>query len=784
MDARGQALPQAHAAYVTQTGEYHPLEVDEKGRAALPVDLADVALLGHAENRSAPQSVWNPGPLPADSTLVLPDWIELTGTLNAQGLPTDASTQIWRVSHQDHLRAVDATAASQSVRARIIRDGFSERDSWVQTDSIGGFLFPRVHPENSASLYLPGSFLSMNEVLAPGTRQASIAAYRVPYVRARILWADTREPVLGSLSLGLVEGLTGELRSRSVRANPEGIVELGLDVTPTERATAGSRFIQLRLTCKAQGATEQSFELDLEGTSLPFDWGDLLMRRSESRRTVIVRGPDGKPVADAWVSQDRQQAATDASGRAVLPGLGPGPLFVSAPGFQVARVPSGELPVDDKPIEVHLERGTRLLIRASLGPGDAAADTPLALRMTYRATDIERLYGAPLESGWPSPVVLQRLPWVLSDDFLPGGSYQAKVEWRQDALLVSPVPPGVLDLTLCDFLGSPLAAQSVTVPEDADEVRVELKAPPASTGRVRLTGGILEQFPIPSLDAGLRRLDVPAERSFPITHPFLLGPLAPGRYSIVLGLPGLPTVMREFDLHPGEQEWELPVGGGRMVYCTWPAEQRAPEVLLAHFPDGTVRAPELLTEDSATIHGLPEGAFQLEAQFGLERWTTQVTADQQRKSSCLKAEVRCRGALNQRPQSVGPGPTRLLLLFGVTSTAQDGPASCGEPSSLAPGGNDPCLVEYTKNAAQSLQISYPLQPGPVRLRVYLYERRAARPRQEADVVYWQGTPCGFRWIRGSARLRLYRGPAGALAAREGLPHPIPAPGSPGPQGET
>jgi hypothetical protein len=255
---------------------------------------------------------------------------------------------------------------------------------------------------------------------------------------------------------------------------------------------------------------------------------DLTLDRADGVIRGVVTGPDGKPLADAWVSAHQDLAALLASrtGGGGAPGPPPGrrPSGATSEGRMLTvhsteRGARGEVPLSAPPVLTDaqgrfelrgLERAPyEVIAEGAAGAlrGRAAAVVPDAT-VALRATGLSTVAGT--VRGPRGPVALFTVelegPTRAQRSFTGGafqlgrvepGAYTVRVRSRdgnaEAAVKVAPGAPTTVDLALVanavvtgvaiDETGAPLAGVPVAVVDQSgSEVRIVLDGPPAVTG--------------------------------------------------------------------------------------------------------------------------------------------------------------------------------------------------------------------------------------------------------------------------------------------------------------
>jgi protocatechuate 3,4-dioxygenase beta subunit len=241
-------------------------------------------------------------------------------------------------------------------------------------------------PETGAEVMLAGEEgLRGRAVFFPGDagpRTVTLASPRI--VTGRIVDAATRRPIAGALVW------TSEAEART---GADGAFRIPAGSGPGLRIGAvaaghGRRWLAL----PSWGTNVVTLALPAAGSlirSTDMDAAERLRTPAEelpSTRVLLGRvlGPDGRPVAGAWVETARMLAAeTDGEGRFRLAGLGPGAtvsLRARAPGLR-GSAPSSVVSRDGipEPLEIRLAPAAALDGRVTDAAGRPAAGVPVLL---------------------------------------------------------------------------------------------------------------------------------------------------------------------------------------------------------------------------------------------------------------------------------------------------------------------------------------------------------------------------------------------------------------------
>ncbi|MEZ6019131.1 MAG: sigma-70 family RNA polymerase sigma factor, partial [Planctomycetota bacterium] len=667
LDAAGRAPAHGRASYVTQAGEYHVLSVDARGRAFLPPGLADVTLLGSGDATSAPITLWNSGPLAPETILELPDRLDLSGTLYVDGQPGPAGVAIELKSQQEHLDAVLQTGAGQPVRARIQMDGFVEAVHWSTTDANGRFHFEGLHPGNADRLRLPDSFRTDVGLIPAGTTRLELESTRLPYVRARFLWEDSREPYPHPISWNRLEAHSGTMGWKIMTPAPDGTVELGIPLRSPENPALGLLYGQAVLQANPPMGVMQEFARALTPEQLPLDWGDLLVHRPAPGRAFEVVDETGMPVSGGVVAWPGKSAHLDTDGRVQIPGGLKGPIWFAGPGLGVQILTGEQLPEPGGPArKVTLSPAASLTVTSPVEPQRYQSSTPAILRTSYTGPVLAGWFGieeGAFEGDWPNAALMQQLARIRIQRFLLDGGREVQIEWRQAAMVLSPLPPGgAVEVALTDWLDSVLARQIVEIPQDPAQLALTLAPPPATYGFVQLDGLDERGESVGSCQVRLALPETPP-RTARMSLPCTLGPLAVGKYMLTMQADRRREVVREIEVVPGNQVLTLAMDASHPLRCEWPSDQAAPEALTVTCADGTQVDVTSWKDGCATFEGLPGEPCQLHVQFGLHALVLPVHAAQTEITLPSRVSGAVQVQWKRRPRAQLTEKNHLLLIF-------------------------------------------------------------------------------------------------------------------------
>ncbi|MEZ5973340.1 MAG: hypothetical protein R3E96_00450 [Planctomycetota bacterium] len=90
-------------------------------------------------------------------------------------------------------------------------------------------------------------------MIPAGTTRLELESTRLPYVRARFLWEDSREPYPHPISWNRLEAHSGTMGWKIMTPAPDGTVELGIPLRSPENPALGLLYGQAVLQANYDG---------------------------------------------------------------------------------------------------------------------------------------------------------------------------------------------------------------------------------------------------------------------------------------------------------------------------------------------------------------------------------------------------------------------------------------------------------------------------------------------------------------------------------------------------
>jgi hypothetical protein len=366
VDSEGQPALGARAAWVDHAGEVHQLALGQDATALLPADSAGGHVFATAPGLALASAKLEETPV--ELVLTLPSRVSLRGRVTVNGAVP--STPILLVLEPGIEMLRTDGPWRERAQAELAALGFRDPKIEARTDTGGQFEFRGVHPRGQGGVLVPGSYHVVGKdwtgigYSLPKDEELILDLEREPYLAGRVFWADSREPVKGTLTAMRVARGIGTSDGWGGRLTADGHFEVQLPDAEDGNGRRHSR-VTLEFHPEAAQAVEHSFEYDLEGVKLSLDVGTLQIERTQPL-ALRVLSASGAPIFRAHVLVPGETRATDTEGRVSLSAPADGWLHVIAAEHALESVRVAELERDrEGTAVVRLTAGRTL--RVSLG---------------------------------------------------------------------------------------------------------------------------------------------------------------------------------------------------------------------------------------------------------------------------------------------------------------------------------------------------------------------------------------------------------------------------------
>jgi RNA polymerase sigma-70 factor (ECF subfamily) len=596
----GRSLTNPRAAWVDAYGSVEALEVTDGDLVTLPQGASNGHLLARADGYGSGENHYDPEARTVESGQIeLEPLATLKGEVSVDEQPPGEVLLI-------HVRSRDdafLSAMEHQPKYRAFSDlrelGLLPEGAEVEVAPNGHFSAPGLDQGTEGWIILPDSLVladSRDAVLVGFSRPGSfrrIATTRRRYLFGRAVWADTGEPLQGSLMGSFKESGTGQGPGWSHWLPSTGRFEVGLpaaELDASRKASDGPQFEELWLSFRSEkggdNVTEGWFKFDpnFEGDSK--DLGEIRLTRASHTEVKVVDSA-GHAIAGATLFPHGgfSSGTTDDQGLIRLSSAEGQRFIVSANGHRLRgfQVPMASSRDDsDSPLVIDLRAGATLRVTAPEFEGRERVKARPRIGIEYSSpllADVE---------PWMFPEVAD-LGNHLRAVTTPRMQYHESIESRgtlrshfsvgAKPLVVPGVIPGsTVRVSLMDPFGSELLVIPVTIGADGETTDVDLSGPTLAAGRLSLEVNDSLGREVALDKATVTSLDTPKPRELYASDENSVPYAAPGRYRVQAQAKGFVRIVKTIEHGAEDQVVQLTLHPARAVDLSFRAESDEPIV--------------------------------------------------------------------------------------------------------------------------------------------------------------------------------------------------------------
>jgi RNA polymerase sigma-70 factor (ECF subfamily) len=743
VDANGLAVPVARAAWLDLGGAVATLELDPDGSAPLPEDARGASFFavaeGHGLGAAAAASERD------DVIITLPP----THTLTGRVIEDDISpSEPLSLRHLSIFSLMETTSLEVTELRQVLRAlEYTAKDQVVLTDPDGRFILHGLTVGVSVQIGIPTTHMILSvdgrpqaymlgRVWVTGDKKdVEIKTARLPGIRGRMVWEDTGDPLVGTISVYFLNKGRNNSTQSTGWLDEHGFFSLGVPIEP--------HALEEPFEMRGAALTERSVRVapaEIDGKALPFehnieltdvtfplDVGTIRVPRAPVLYVRLI-GPNGAPVRGAIIASDLARAITDADGRVCIAARH-GPLQVLANDCALSEFEVPEEPTSaDAPLELRPAPGATLELLAHHGSGP----NPWGGRNVRIAWIESPFEGARFDGPGQTEPLPNRLYMALFGvdwndmrwEWVPGmpGHVSLAVPMKGPLLVPGWRAGGRARVALLDAADQPLVEVELRVPDAPGRFTANLSGSGPDTGRLLLSVVDAEGRSAKSATITVRAQGEERSKWMEIEGSTLdLAPVKLGLYDVTVRVSGfLEQQLQGLEATPNPPERKLVLAASRRLNVALVDE--AGQALRASALELRGEAgrwnPSLTSDQVAgwcSVHDLPRAPLELTVVVGTRTWTRSVDAEQTTLSLDLPVHGRLVLSVHARELLTGDDGYLVMKLREL-----DGEGSIAEEASVDREGVGPTTATFD------------LLPGRYELSVDLEEYENPEIAQETD----------------------------------------------------